>query len=219
MRRTTRIVVDPDGRVEVRTGPSRSGASIDDFVRKKARWIIRQQDYFDSLRPRDPARKYISGETIRYLGRQYRLCVRHSPVESVRLVGGYLNVVTSDTSDRSRVRLLVRSWYRDRAASLFTRKADECLSRFSGHGIDAPDLQVRWMTRRWGSCTKSGRLILNPLLVLAPVDCVEYVIVHELCHLKHQNHGPNFYRLMSTVMNDWRRRRERLERVGPHLSL
>ena len=74
------------------------------------------------------------------------------------------------------------------------------------------------MKRRWGSCGPSGRILLNPDLVIAPVDCIDYVVVHELCHLKHGYHDRAFYRLLSTVMPDWRRRRERLDDLGTHLT-
>lgn len=217
-RKTSRLVVDPSGSVEARVPSNRSDESIENFVRSKVRWIIRQQDYFASFRPHDPQRQYISGETIRYLGRQYQLRVKQSEQESAKLIGKHL-VIEADTSTiSSDVRRVVLDWYRARAADIFHRKASHLLETMAAHGVGEAKITLRWMTRRWGSCTPSKRIILNPLLVINPIDCVEYVIAHEMCHLKVPNHGDEFYRLLSTVMPDWQNRRDRLGRSGTHLS-
>ncbi|MFG0245391.1 MAG: M48 family metallopeptidase [Phycisphaerales bacterium JB052] len=218
-RKSSHLVVNPSGEVEARVPTDRSDESIRKFVHSRARWIIRQQDYFDSFRPRDPTRRYASGETIRYLGRQYRLRNEAFDVESVKLTGPYLIVRCSTPQDRSAVRQLVLSWYHCRASEMFERKLEGLLPKMAAFGISDPNVVIRWMSRRWGSCTPSGRITLNPLLVLAPVDCVEYVIAHELCHLKHANHSTAFFRLLATIIPDWERRRDRLERTGAYLSL
>lgn len=217
-RKTAQLVVDPSGCVEARVPTSRSEESIERLVRSKARWIIRQQDYFASFRPRDPQRRYVSGETIRYLGRQYRLKITQSGRASAKLIGPHLVVATEMGGSSSDVRRTVLEWYRSRATDVFRRKAAHLHETMSAHGIADAQIIVRWMTRRWGSCTPSKRIILNPLLVITPADCVEYVVAHELCHLKIPNHGDAFYRLLSTIMPDWQKRRERLSRSGAHLS-
>jgi len=216
---SARLVVAPSGAVEARVPNGRSEQSVEQFVRSKARWIIRQQDYFASFRPRDPRRRYVSGETVRYLGRQYRLKVNQSGQQSAKLLGKHLVVGIQAGSDSGEVRRIVLDWYRMRAAEVFRRQADILYERLAAHGVGEAQISVRWMTRRWGSCTPTKRIILNPLLVINPIDCVAYVVAHELCHLKVPNHGDAFYRLLSTVMPDWQKRRERLERSGAHLDL
>lgn len=216
---SARLVVAPSGAVEARVPDGRSDKSIEQFVRSKSRWIIRQQDYFASFRPRDPRRQYVSGETIRYLGRQYRLRVSSSEQKSAKLLGKHLVVGVQMGSDSGEVRRIVLDWYRMRAAEVFRRQADNMHERLAAHGVREAVISVRWMTRRWGSCTPTKRIILNPLLVINPIDCVAYVVAHELCHLKVPNHGDAFYRLLSTVMPDWQKRRERLGRSGAHLDL
>ncbi len=218
-RKTSHLVVNPSGAVEARVPNDRADESVRSFVHSRARWIIRQQDYFESFRPRDPMRRYVSGETIRYLGRQYRLKNEASDSDLVKLTGPCLVVRCSKPEDRSAVRQLVLNWYQSRASEMFDRKLEGLMPKVAAFGISDPNVVIRWMSRRWGSCTPSGRITLNPLLVLAPVDCVEYVIAHELCHLNHPNHGSAFYRLLATIIPDWERRRERLERTGAHLSL
>lgn len=218
-RKTTRLVVDPNGQVEVRTDHCRSEESIEEFVRRRARWIFRQQEYFESFRPRDPRRRYVSGETVRYLGRQYRIRLQHGDDESVKLRGQYLVVRIASGVAEDSAQHLVRGWFQEKAFELLPKRIALCLVHASRHGIQSPPLIVRWMTRRWGSCTPNGRLVLNPLLLITPVDCVDYVVMHELCHLKYPTHSKAFYLLLDVTMPDWRRRRRRLEQNGRHLSL
>ncbi len=78
-------------------------------------------------------------------------------------------------------------------------------------GRHHPPLILRRLKTRWGSCSKAGRILLNTELVQAPVECIDYVIVHELCHLKVPDHSPAFHRLLNACMPDWQRRKERLE--------
>ncbi len=217
--KSARLVVAPSGTVEARVPSGRSEQAVEQFVRSKARWIIRQQDYFASFRPRDPRRQYVSGETVRYLGRQYRLKVSRSEKQSAKLLGKHLVVGIQAGSDSREVRRIVLDWYRRRAVDVFRRQVDNLHEKLAAHGIGEAQISVRWMTRRWGSCTPSKRIILNPLLVINPIDCVAYVVAHELCHLKVPNHGDAFYQLLSTVMPDWQKRRERLGRSGAHLDL
>lgn len=80
-----------------------------------------------------------------------------------------------------------------------------CTALAERHDITADGFDVRKMTNRWGSCTAAGRILLNPDLIVAPLPCIEYVVVHELAHLKHHNHGPNFYRLLAAMVPDWER--------------
>ncbi|MEM9064036.1 MAG: SprT family zinc-dependent metalloprotease [Planctomycetota bacterium] len=218
-RTRTRLIVTPDGGVEVRTDRDRCGASIAKLVQSKAQWILRQQEYFERFRPRDPNRTYVSGETVRYLGRQYRLKIERGSESSVKLRGRFLIVRLPTRCHEGSERELVRGWYKSRASDVLAKRLMLCQTHAAPHGIHKPALTIRWMTRRWGSCTPGGRLILNPLVVLTPIDCVDYVLMHELCHLKHSAHNRAFYRLLDVVMPDWRLRRERLDRHGKHLAL
>ncbi|MHB1037220.1 MAG: M48 family metallopeptidase [Pirellulales bacterium] len=132
--------------------------------------------------------------------------------EAVKLIGAFLHVWTGDREDRDRVRALVDRWYREHAEQALGRRLraciEQCPSLKLGH---EPCVRIRRMTHRWGSCTKAGNVLLNVDLVKAPVHCVDYVIVHELCHLKIHNHSAAFYRLLSACLPDWERRKRRLE--------
>jgi predicted metal-dependent hydrolase len=217
-RRTMAITVKPDASVVV-TAPRGVGVeAIGARVRKRAKWIRRQQEYFSRFLPKLPPRRYVSGETHRYLGRQYRLKVVKGPDEVAKLRGKYIVVETADTGQRARVRKLVDKWYAERAKEMFTRTLGKCLERFHGR-IDIPRLLLRRMPKRWGSWTQRGVIYLNPELVLAPASCIAYVITHELCHLIHASHGQRFYALIQRVMPDWQQLKERLEHEAAQTSV
>lgn len=217
-RRTLAITVKPDASVVV-TAPGGVGVeAVKAGVRKRAMWVRRQQDYFSRFLPKLPPRSYVSGETHRYLGRQYRLKVVEGSGEVARLRGKFLLVETAQKGESGRIRRLVEGWYALHAKERFTRSLVECLARFHGR-VGAPQLRLRRMSKRWGSWTQRGVIYLNPELVLAPASCIDYVVTHELCHLVHASHGPKFHALMQRVMPDWQWRKERLEQVASETSV
>lgn len=210
------ITVHPDKRVEVVAPEGRPLDEVLGRVRRRAAWIVRQLDAFDRLHPLPTPRRYVGGETHLYLGRQYRLRFQTPEgKECVKLQGKYLHVHAADRDDAERVKGLLEGWYREHARAVFDRRLDACHAAAVGVlGIERPVFQLRKMTRRWGSCTQAGNVLLNPDLVKAPLACIDYVLTHEMCHLKLLNHGPDFYRLLARCMPDWQRRKERLDAVA-----
>ncbi|MFN8586869.1 MAG: SprT family zinc-dependent metalloprotease [Candidatus Eisenbacteria bacterium] len=211
-RRTLEIAVQPSGALVV-TAPA--GASLERVraaVRSRVKWIRAQLVRFESLAPPAPPRRHVAGETHRYLGRQYRLRIRRGRVDRVRLDGSWLSVTTTAPANRQHVRLLVERWYEQRAAAVLGARLAHCLAEWRAAQLSAPTLAIRHMVRRWGSCSRAGRVTLNVELVKVPTACIDYVIVHELCHLRALNHGREFRALLARRMPDWQRRRERLER-------
>lgn len=210
-RKNLRVVVNPDLSVMVYAPHGADVGEIEDGVSKKARWIAKTLDKVETFHPLPSPKQYISGETFVYLGRQYRLKVENGAMGSARLIGRHLRVSVDDRGDRDEIRRLVELWYREHAVASFGRYLAQCYTVASRHGVPEPTLCVRKMKRRWGSCTASGRITLNVGLVQVPVHCIEYVIMHELCHLRHHNHGPAFYRLLTRCLPDWRSRKDALD--------
>lgn len=209
-RKSLGITVYPDRKVTVKAPLDSAMEKIQEKVRKRAPWILKQQSYFLSFEPLTPARKYISGESHLYLGRQYRLKIYDSSEETVKLKRGFLEVYTED---KSKAKKLVRAWYKKRAEIKFREIAEKWIVRFKKHQVEPSDFVIKWMEKRWGSCTPKGKIILNVELMKAPKGCIEYVVVHELCHLIHHNHSNAFFELQTKEMGDWRRWKERLEKV------
>jgi predicted metal-dependent hydrolase len=211
-RRTLGFVIHPDARVELRAPQAATPEAVDALVLKKARWIVRQQDFFRAFLPAAPAKEYVSGETHRYLGKQYRLKVHPSTtLEEVKLHGGRIHIHTHHPKDAEHVRGLLAGWYRSHATTRFELAVVKAMPLFKKHGIAKPTVRVHRLRKRWGSCTPKGIILLNPDLVQAPGHCIDYVVVHELCHLVHPDHSTAFYNLLDRVMPEWKKWKERLE--------
>lgn len=203
------ITVHPDLRVTVRAPDSKPMELIRRRLRAKSAWIAKQIREFEGYLPLPTRRRFIAGETHRYLGRQYRLRLA-TGAHSVTCGAGQLVVNVPDPERPDVVEQVLNRWYAVRANAVFGERLSEvqrCVGRLSKLDVN---LRVRRMKRRWGSCAPSGTVTLNIELVRAPKTCIDYVIVHELCHLLVPAHSPRFFELLRTCLPDWERRRARL---------
>lgn len=212
-RRTLGIEVHPDRSVVVLAPTGIHPDVIRQRVLRRGAWITRQQRYFDRFLPSRPVREGIAGETWLYLGRRHLLRIRKAIKPAVKLTRGELVVHVPDTADHARVKRLLAAWYHAHTRERFSAEVLAALEILRiHHPVRTPQLVYRTMIRRWGSCTSSGVLVLNPDLIQAPALCIRYVVLHELCHLVHHHHGKAFYALLGRVMPDWKRWKERLDR-------
>jgi predicted metal-dependent hydrolase len=213
-RATLDIAVSPDGDLVVTAPEGTSLEQIHAKVRLRARWILEQQRYFAQFRPRTPERRWVPGETHRYLGRQHRIRIGDitEPAPRVRLTRGFLLIDGVSFGDSATIERVVRRWYRDRADDVVRRRLPECASRFD-LPVKPRAVSIRTMTSRWASMSPSGRLTVNPYLMRAPTDAIDYVVTHELAHLVVADHGPRFVALLDQVMPDHQRRKKLLERA------
>jgi predicted metal-dependent hydrolase len=210
-RKTLAIEVHPDSSVHIKAPHNVALESIRDKVSKRAAWITKQQKQFAQYAPSLPAQEYVSGEGYRYLGRQYRLKVLKGTSEYVRLWQGKIEVSTQDPEDCKRVSKLVNHWCREQSQRVFQERYKICIKQASQHHIQHESgFELRSMPKRWGSCTKEGKILLNPLLISAPKDCIDYVIIHELCHTLQHNHSKHFFMLLNTLMPNWQTRKQYL---------
>lgn len=212
------ITVHPDMRVEVQAPAGKALDVILARVQKRAPWINKQLRYFEQFQPRPTKKQFVSGEALRYLGRQYRLKVLPGTEQSVHLTRPFLVVHLPDTKDRGAIQALVSAWYQERARATFLRRMELLQIQAKRHLPCLPSLRVRRMTRRWGSCNGRDCILLNTALVQAPLRCVDYVILHELCHLRHNSHSPRFFKLLQRLMPDWKEHKDRLERSTGDMS-
>ena len=212
-RRTLAISVLPDGTVDVTAPDTVPAEEVDAKVRQRAAWILRQQHHFEQFRPITPPRRYLPGETHRYLGRQYRLKVELGDEDHVGLLSGRLLVRTRYPDDREWTKVLVRRWFRQRAGVVLRERYKAAAPVTYGLAIPAPRLIVRPMEKRWGSHTLAGTIILNSRLVAARRDHIDYVIAHELCHVVEPNHSRRFFELLERFLPDWRDRKAAMDRM------
>lgn len=207
------IHVDPDGRILVDAPQRATDAEIRLALTKRARWVQNRLQEIDDSRRHVLPREYISGESVYYLGRRYQLkvlSIQDSP--AVRLHGGYL-IVAIGSRDPADVRVALHNWYRARAKRALQMRLEVVCARLPWIK-QPPPTSLRLMKARWGSCSPTGRLTLNPDLVRAPRECIDYVIAHELCHLKVHDHSPNFYRLLEANVPNWKEVKSRLDRMA-----
>lgn len=213
-RNTLGITVFPDGAVLVSAPQDASLEAINIRLRRRAAWILRTRRYFEAFRPRTPERRYVNGETHRFLGRQLRLLLRAEEKKRVQVAGSFLVVGGAGVLDHVTVQKRVASWYGRQARRVFGERLQACLADFVPEHLVAPELTVRRLTRRWGSMSRDGKhLVLNVRLVAASRSEIDYVITHELCHIVHPHHGRSFFELLERKMPDWEKRKMRLERA------
>lgn len=205
------IKVHPDCRVVVHAPLQASNDDVLHAVKKRSRWIYQHLKQFRAQLEHITPRSFVSGESHYYLGRQYLLKVHCDPAtkQQVKLLRGRLDVTVRDKGS-DRIRTLLREWYKGRARELFARRLDTLLTQ-TLWVAERPPIRIQAMQTQWGSCSPKGRLTLNPHLVKAPQDCIDYVILHELCHLAEHNHSDRFYRLMKQVMPEWEKVKTRLD--------
>jgi predicted metal-dependent hydrolase len=212
-RKTMEIAVHPDGRVIIKAPIGTRKDAIEARVIKRSRWIRKKLDYFRQFEPKTPPKKYVGGETHMYLGHQYRLKLIKSLDEGVKLRGGYFCVSSRDPQDAGRIKALLDDWYIYHAKMFFHKRLLICHEMAKALRVPLPTMMLRKMKRRWGSCSKLGRIVLNTALVKASLYCIDYVIMHELCHLNVRHHTAEFWRLLKKFMPDWEERKARLEKM------
>ena len=209
-RKTLGISVSPELQVFVKAPVDVPLEKVKERIKKRAPWIIRQQSFFLSFHPKMPERKYVSGETHLYLGRQYLLKVINGKQNEVKYKGRFIEVITRD---KTKTKELLNQWYREKAKDKFAEITEPIIQRFKKYNVEPKEIYIQEMPTRWGSCTKSGKIILNPELLKAPKACIEYVIIHELCHLIHHNHAQKFIDLQTKEMPDWEKWKSKLEKL------
>lgn len=202
-------VYPPDGRVRVAAPLAVSDAAVRVAVVGKLGWIRRQQASF-AHQPRESQREMVSGESHYYRGRRYRLEVvdtDHTPRVDLRGHQALVLHVRPGSTAEGRAVLLQR-WYRDRMRELVPRLLTKWQAEL---GVEVREWGIKRMKTKWGSCNpKSGRVWLNLELIKKPAACLEYVLVHELTHLRVPTHDERFLGLMDRHLPSWRRRRTEL---------
>lgn len=210
-RKTVAIEVNPDATVVVKAPLGTSIEAVRAVVEKRSRWIVKNQAYFEQFLPQTPPREYVIGETHLYLGRKYQLKFVVQEKEEVKIIGGHLVVYGREQSS-AYIKAALGAWYYKRALKKLDEAYKQVYPLFKSYGISQPSVKLMRMKNRWGSCTVTDIIRLNPELIKVSMKCIEYVLIHELCHLIEKNHSKRFYELMSVIMPDWQRWKLKLEK-------
>lgn len=189
------------------------------FVREKSAWIVKkiaeQQQHLDSL----PRRTYFAGSEFPYLGRTLRLSLAAAASASVALVDDCLQVCLSSRSrlaPQEQARRLIYVWYQQQAVSILTARTSALAAQM---GLRCSAVTIRATRSKWGHCTSRGAIQYNWQIILAPETIVDYLVAHEVCHLRHPNHSPVFWQLVASVCPAYESERAWLRAQGARLVL
>lgn len=215
-RKNATLSVYPMKQVEIAVPENLEKEHIQTLVSKKAEWIIKQILWFDEIVQIDSTKEYVNGETFLYLGRQYRLkIVTNNGKAEAKLRGKYLTVTlpenTATTNKKKVIKAAVWQWYKVHSI----KKIIESIKYYSKKlGIKEPNFIIKNQYKRWGSCTSKNILIFNFRIAMAPVSQLNYIIAHELCHIKVKDHSPKFWKLLRSILPDYEDRKEKLRKEG-----
>ncbi|MED4891036.1 MULTISPECIES: YgjP family zinc-dependent metalloprotease [Heyndrickxia] len=205
--------IKPDMTIEVTANDRVPLDFICDFVKTKGAWILKNVKTFQDIQPyRQSEREYVSGETFKYLGKQYRLRVMQEEEEKVKYFRGFIYLYVKDTENVNRKAKLIDEWYREKAQKTFHESLAKMFPLVQKYGVDKPNMDLRSMKARWGSAlTEKNTILLNTDLIKAPKYCIDYVVLHELIHFKYNDHSDNFYKMLYSLMPDWEKRKAILD--------
>lgn len=205
-----------DGSVYVSANPDVPTEEIDLFVIGKASYISNAINRFNEMAKYKPQPKqYVSGETFYIQGRALRLKVNEAEKDSITSDGVYLFLSVKDPDDSIRKSRIVNRYLNKQCKAVFEEIIDSTYPVFKKYDVSYPELRIRNMETRWGSClAKKGIITLNKRLLEAPRNCIEYVIMHEFCHFIHPNHSKHFYTFLTMLMPDWKERKTLLEKTA-----
>lgn len=206
-----RIHVHANGSVELKVPNGLSKSDIQSAAQKRAKWISSNVKQVSSQRVHFSERKFVNGESHFYLGRRHKLFIvaeNNSPFE-VKIANGKI-CLKVPSSDSASIKRLLNDWYSERAAKYFNARFKE-VSRNMAWVNNSPKFRLIRMKRQWGNCSPKGSITLNPALVRAPRHCIDYVLIHELCHLVEHNHSKKFYSLLDKYCPNWKETKRQLD--------
>lgn len=208
-RKSIGLRVFPEGNILITAPTETSVEKIIEKIKPKSKWIIDQQRAFELYKPFTTERNYIAGETHRYLGRQYKLVINkiEKGKTTVSLAKGHMTI----TTPKDNIERIVLDFYKDRAGAIFEEILESLKQKFPQFDTFETILSHKYLKKRWGSCSINGSILLNTELIKASKACIEYVVLHELCHLIHPNHSKDFYRLLEDLLPNWEKVKNRLE--------
>jgi predicted metal-dependent hydrolase len=211
-RRSIGISVRPDSSVIVRVPYLTSLKTISSIVKEKYNWVLKHRDNYRRLDNSSLNKSYAQGEVHLFRGNELALRIEKSEKSYVRFFGNTIDIGIERTEDVIAIKRLLYKGYKEEALNHFPELMSKILMEHENQMFKPTGLVIRTMKRRWGSCSNKGIITLSTELIKLSDLYIEYVITHELCHLKHHNHGPHFYTLLSEVFPEWKTVRKELRK-------
>lgn len=218
-KKTITLSVEPGGNLIIRAPIKTKDSKLSHIVKSKAKWIIKKRSSLNHGAIISK-KEFVSGESFSYLGRHIRLKIlrdnsKKKPV--VKLHGGRLQILfyraNRNGNYSKEIRDAIAEWYRKLAVKRITERVVIYAGKL---GLPKPEIIIRNQQKRWGSCNKKGELRFNWHIVMAPMSLVDYVVVHELCHIKYKDHSKVFWKYLGSIMPDYEKRKEKIKKDGVH---
>jgi len=191
-----------------------SDEEVEKFLRTKADWIIKAVSYYEQKDRADIQElALVDGERVRLLGKELTIRLLGTNENKIELKNEIIYIMVKDINNAKKIKALWEKWYTDYTWNVIEQVVDRIVPIFKKYGIPRPQVKLRTMKTRWGSCSiHNGCITLNKLLIQVPIECVEYVVVHEFTHFIHPNHSKKFYDFLSVIMPDYKERTKLLKK-------
>ena len=208
-RKSLAVEVYPNFTVLVKSPEQAKDFEIKDFIKRKTTWIEKQLNYFKQFNmPEDKV--YESGSSALYLGRQYLVIIEKSPLRNIiKVLNNKIYILTPSPQKLDEINHALQNWFIRRGETIFNERLNFCMKAFPD--LKMPKLKIRKLNKRWGSYLKKHEIVLNPALIKASKQSIDYAIYHELCHAYYPNHTDEFYNLLSLKMPNWEKIKEKME--------
>ncbi|MBU3190743.1 M48 family metallopeptidase [Clostridium bowmanii] len=217
-RKTMEIAVEAPNIITVIAPMGTSEEKIVKKVKSKANWIIQKIYSYKHMHYEPINREFVNGESFMYLGRNYSLQIELNLTiknPDVKLYRGKF-IVTAPNKDEEDIRNAMEQWYRNKAKQVISDRIKYYQKFFN---IVPTVVKVKEQKKRWGSCTSKNQLLFNWRCIMAKANAMDYIIVHEMCHMYHKNHSKEFWELVASVLPDYEIRKEWLKNYGVRMDL
>ncbi|HPI69453.1 MAG TPA: SprT family zinc-dependent metalloprotease [Bacteroidales bacterium] len=211
-RKTISIILSPTGKITIRAPYGTPKKTIEDLLNKKADWIQKHLTKYTDYHRLTPDRAYRNGDPVLFLGREYPLKLSESGSNYIQLSDTNIEAFIKAPIEDNKVRMILEKWYLFQAGKVIRCKVQDIITLHSRYGFSPSEIVTKRLKSRWGSCSTRGRITINSELIKLEMRFLEYVIIHELCHLKYHNHGKDFYRLLEQIVPDYKIVRQELRK-------
>ena len=217
-RKTIEIGVEPPDIVTVIAPEDISDEVLLKYVSKKAKWIVQKLHEISVVQSQRWDREYVNGEAFMYLGRNYSLVIKDDLSLKKPLTKLYQGkfIILSPTRNQDNMKASMESWYRQKTLEKVTERIEYYQRYFD---VQPTSIKVKEQKKRWASCTSKKELLFNWRCVMAPSWVLDYIVVHEMCHMIHMDHSKDFWLLLKNILSDYKKRREWLRNFGIRMDL
>lgn len=212
-RKTMSIEIEPPNKILVVSPQGKSKEEILETVKTRSKWIVQKLFEIREIEYRKSEKEYVNGESFIYLGRNYSLQIlldKQCDEPRAKLYRGRFYVI-SNSKDEDLIKQALEDWYKGKAKI----KVEERIKYYQGYLDQKPrKVVIKDQEKRWGSCTKNNDLLFNWKCVMAPSPVLDYIVVHEMCHMVYKDHSAEFWKLVKQVLPDYEKRKEWLRKNG-----